>query len=246
MSARSASIPPRRSRTSNGHSRSLRKDTPNAPRRSPVSARPPTRPDASPRRRRPWRRRSHRSVRAATSPPPPARWSRSAACFDSLGDPRQWTLPAEALELLEPLGPSARARRGAHRGGRQRSPPGEVRGRDPHRRSGARARRGARPSPPRARPRLPGHGPRQPRRPRRSGGLPRGDRARDRGRAGTRGGPAPQQPGSCSSGASKVLRRPWRSCARGSPTRRPGGSPRCSTAHDQSTLDALVDTGEHR
>ena len=61
-------------------------------------------------------------------------------------------------------------------------------------------------------------------------GLPRGDRARDRGRAGSRGGPAPQQPGSGALGASKVPRRPWRSFVRGSPTRRPGGSPRCSTS----------------
>ena len=36
-------------------------DIPNAPRRSPASVRPPSRPDASPRRRRPWRRRSRRS-----------------------------------------------------------------------------------------------------------------------------------------------------------------------------------------
>ena len=47
-------------------------------------------------------------------------------------------------------------------------------------------------------------------------------------------------------GASKAPRRPWRSCAKGSPTRRPGGSPRCSMRSPQSTLDALVDMGEHR
>jgi len=29
-----------------------------------------------------------------------------AMAFSKLGDPRSWTLPAEALELLEPLGPS--------------------------------------------------------------------------------------------------------------------------------------------
>ena len=35
----------------------------------------------------------------------PRRWARSARCFSQLGDPRGWTLPAEALALLEPLPP---------------------------------------------------------------------------------------------------------------------------------------------
>ena len=40
------------------------------------------------------------------SPPPPERWARSRERVRRLGDPRQWTLSAEALALLEPLGPS--------------------------------------------------------------------------------------------------------------------------------------------
>ena len=49
-SVRSAWTPPRPSRTSNGRSRSPPQDTPNVPRRSPASARPPCRPGATPRR----------------------------------------------------------------------------------------------------------------------------------------------------------------------------------------------------
>ena len=167
-SGRSAWTPPRRFRTSSGRSRSPRQDTPNAPRRSPASARPPC--------------QAGRYAEAAEA------LEEAIASFRDRGD-----IPAAARAMgtlgnvLRPTrGPAAmdapgggaraagaaravpRARRGAHRGGRRRCPPGEVRGRDPHRRPGAGSRRGARPRPSRARPRLPGDGPRRPRGPRRS------------------------------------------------------------------------------
>ena len=206
------------------------RDTPNAPRRSPASARPPCRPDATPRRPRPWRRRSRRSARPARSPPPPARWARSASVLRRLGDPRRWTLPAEALALLEPLGPSPELVAALTEVARVDAAPGEVRGRDPRRRPGARARRGARPPPPRARPRLSGRWPAP------TSGTPEASRTSAR-RSSSRPRPGRDARWPCStttwggrSGPSKAPRRPWRSFARGSPTRRPGGSPRCSTS----------------
>ena len=113
------------------------------------------------------------------------------------------------------------------------------------RRSGARARRAARARPPRARPRLPGDGSRRP------AGIPEVSRTSAR-RSSSRPRPGRDARWPCStttwalrSGSSKDPRRPWRSFARGSPTRRPAGSPRCSTRSTQSSVDLLVDTGEH-
>ncbi len=62
-----------------------------------------------------------------------------------LGDPRQWTLPAEALALLEPLGPSPELVGALTEVAAVDALQGRCRGRDPRRRPGARARRGARP-----------------------------------------------------------------------------------------------------
>ena len=111
-----------------------------------------------------------------------------------LGDPRQWTLPTEALQLLEPLGPSPELvgalSEVAVADALQGRPAEAIRVADralgfaeelgldrPARALGFRAMARA-----------------GPRGPRMYTGLPRGDRARDRGRTGTRGRPAPQQP----------------------------------------------------
>ena len=106
------------------------------------------------------------------SPPPPARWATLGSVLVRLGDPRSWTLPAEALALLEPLGPVPELVDALTEVAVVERLQGRVRGRDRHRRSGARPRRGARPRSPRARPRLPRHGPRRPRGSRWPGGLP--------------------------------------------------------------------------
>ena len=151
-SVRSAWTPPRRSRTSSERSRSPLPDTPNVPRRSCVSVRPRPRPLATPRQRLPSRRPSRPSARPETSPPLPVRWATLSRVLGVLGDPRSWSLPVEALALLEPLGPSPALVGCAHRGGRHRRAPGEVRGRDRARRPGARARLRARPPPSSARP----------------------------------------------------------------------------------------------
>ncbi len=139
-----------------------------------------------------------------------------------------------------------RARRSAHRGGRRRCPPGERAEADPRRRSGAGARRGARPRSSRARPRLPGDGPH------RVSGIPGASRTTAT-RSSSRPRPGRGARSRCStttsastSGSSKDRRHPWRSSARGSPTRRPEGLPRCTTLLIQSTVDGLVGYGRAR
>ena len=114
----------------------------------------------------PWRRRSPRSGRRAISPPPPARWANSAALFHP-GDPRG-PLPMEALELLEPLGPSPELVAALTAVAARRRPPGQVRCRARARRPGAGDLAPTRPRATRPRSRLPGS---RPRRPRGRGGL---------------------------------------------------------------------------
>ena len=226
-SARSGWTPPRRSRTSSGRSRSPRPDIPSVPRRSPASARPPL--------------QAGRFAEAAEA------LEEAIASFRGAGrSPRRRPRDGHARQRASPARGSAAM--DAPCGGA--GAPGAAAGRRPS--SSARSPRWPAPRPSRGGPRtrsayadralalaeelgLP-----RPARalgyrgmaradlgdPGRSRGLPRGDRARDRGRAGTRGGPAPQQPGVGALGRSKAPRRPWRSCARGSPSRRPGGSPR--------------------
>ena len=111
-----------------------------------------------------------------------------------LGDPRQWTVPAEALALLEPLGASPElvavltevaaneALQGRYHEGIRSA---EL--------AMSRADR-TRPAPPGASPRLPGVLPRLARRHRWVRRLPRSDRTGQRGRARARGRLAPQQP----------------------------------------------------
>ena len=81
--APSASTPPPPSRASSGRSPSRRRATRNGPRRSPASARPPSTPDATWRRRTRSRRRSAPSRRRATFARPPGRWARSPTCCTS-------------------------------------------------------------------------------------------------------------------------------------------------------------------
>ena len=126
-SARSASTPPPPSRASSGRSRSPRPGTPSGPRRSPASARPRSQPDATPRR--------HEALEEAIASFRAAAMIRSAAAraMGTLGERAssgsairaRWTLPAEAVALLEPLPPGpelvgrahrARPRREPHRG----------------------------------------------------------------------------------------------------------------------------------
>ena len=146
-------------RTSSGRSRSRHPGTPSGPRRSPASARPPCRPDATPRRRRRSRRRSRRSGHGATSPPPPEAMATSPGCSSRLGDPRQWTLPAEALALLEPLRPAPELVGALTEVAATETIHGRSETAIRLRRTRPRPRRGARAAPPGACPRLPGTGP---------------------------------------------------------------------------------------
>ncbi len=58
------------------------------------------------------------SFRASGDLPATSRAMRKlSGVYFRLGDPRSWTLPAEALELLEPLAPFPRSRRSPNRGG---------------------------------------------------------------------------------------------------------------------------------
>ena len=149
--------------------------------------------------------------------------------FRRLGDPRGWTLAARGPGAARTARILPRARRGAHGGGGRRGSPGQARGCGRVRRAGARPRRGARASPPCPRPRLPGHGARP------ILGTAAGSRTSVK-RSLSRPSRTRATRSPCStttwgsrSGRSKVPRRRWRSSATGSPTRRPGGSPRRST-----------------
>ena len=137
-----------------GARRSPRPGTRNGRRHWPGSARPPSMPDASSRRRRRWRTRSPLSRRQVTWPARRGRWARSARVAPPRGSPR---LDA-ARRGGRRVGAAAarpRAGRSAHRARPCRGPSGQQRGRSPPRRAGARACRAARPAPPGARPRLP-------------------------------------------------------------------------------------------
>ena len=215
-------------RTSSGRSRSPRRASRTARGARPLRrGRPPGR-TRSPRRPRPWRRRSRRSVREAISPPPPARWARSASCSAGSGI------------------------RGAGRSRRRRSRSWSRSGRPPS--SSGRSPRWPAPMPSRGGPRTRSArragaralaeelGLAVPRAPSATGALARSDLGdpgglednREAIELATEAGQGREvallhNNLGCGSGRSKVPGRPWRSCAKGSPSRRPGGSPRCST-----------------
>ena len=224
---------------------SPRQGTPNGPPRWHGSARPPSTPDATARRTRRWRRRSPRSRRQARFAPPPGRWARSATCSTGSGIRRRGSCPPQAVALLEPLPPGpelvgaltelarAEALQGRNEAGLGYAEQALALAEE----LGLAA---ARP-----RPRLPRPGPQQPRRPRRARRLPRGDHARHRGRAGPRGRPPSQQPRGVALwpvegpvARLEVLRA-------GIAFAQARGLTEMADVLTASTLDALVETGEH-
>ena len=110
-----------------------------------------------------------------------------------LGDPRQWTVPAEALALLEPLGASPELVAVLTEVAANEALQGRYPRRDPLSRTRNVSRGSTRPAPPGASPRLPGVLPRFARGHGWVRRLPRGDRTGQRGRARARGRLAPQQ-----------------------------------------------------
>ncbi len=229
--ARSASIPARRSRTWSGPLPSRRSDMPNGPRRSCVSGRLPSTPDATPTR---WKSLEEAIASFRARGDISATAKAILTCrrvLVPLGDPRQWTLPAEALALLEPLRTFTRTRMGPHRPRLHGSPPGQVRDGDRLRRTSGDPRRGAGSSPPCPGPRLAGVGPLQPRRCPRTGGLPRGDRTRHPSRAGTSGGHPPEQPRRAGLGLRRPRRIPGRPARRDRLREGPGAHRVARLAH---------------
>ena len=114
--ARSASTPPRRSPTSSGRSRSPHPDTPTGRRRSPASARPPSTPAAPSRRRRRWRRRSHRFQERGDLPATAHAMHVLASLLHRLADPRWVDAAGRGPGTAGAVAQGPRARRGAHRG----------------------------------------------------------------------------------------------------------------------------------
>ena len=220
--------------------------TRNGPRRSPASARPLSTPDASPRRRTRSRRRSAPSRRRATFVGPLGRWARSPTCSSARRSRAGRTCLPRRSRCSEPLPPGPELVSALTELARAEALQGRERGRGAHAEQALALAERARPAPPRARPRLPRPGALRPRRPRRPRRLPGGDRARHRGRAGTRGGRPAQQP----RGGAVGVRGPGRSsggrCAPGSPSRRTAGSPRWSTCITGSTVDPLFGHGRAR